>query len=229
MLIATFGPSTGWSGKKITREGDAFVLEDHGPITAADVMEYDRQGQLQWATEGTRGWVGSQIQTVAAPHAASSPRAQTDESLPSQTGRSAPPEASPAAAQSFPALADMIATFQSDSIWSGKRILNVKGTLILDGFGPIAPQAVLEFDRLGHLEWATGRHREWMQLMAVATPPSVVTRDVWGAYSIFWQVLAALAVTAQNADPRTSLRFRWRATGCQRRLGFDRAPTLVHD
>ena len=27
MLIATFGPSTGWAGKTITRESEVFVLE----------------------------------------------------------------------------------------------------------------------------------------------------------------------------------------------------------
>jgi hypothetical protein len=44
MLMDTFGPSTGWAGKTVTEEGDALVLQDHGPISAADVMEYDRQG-----------------------------------------------------------------------------------------------------------------------------------------------------------------------------------------
>jgi hypothetical protein len=61
MIIATFGPSTGWSGKTITREADAFILEGHGPITAADIMEYDRQGQLVWASEGMRAWVGGRV------------------------------------------------------------------------------------------------------------------------------------------------------------------------
>jgi hypothetical protein len=65
VLIATFGPSTGWAGKKITREGDAFVLEDHGPISATDVMEYDRQGHLSWASDGTRAWVGSKAAAAA--------------------------------------------------------------------------------------------------------------------------------------------------------------------
>jgi hypothetical protein len=64
MLIATFGESTGWAGKTITRDGNSFFLQDHGPISAADVMEYDRQGQLVWATEGTRGWVGAQAQSI---------------------------------------------------------------------------------------------------------------------------------------------------------------------
>jgi homospermidine synthase len=62
MLIATFGPTTAWSGKTITREGDAFVLEDHGSISAGDIMEYDRQGHLLWVNAGTRAWVGSKAQ-----------------------------------------------------------------------------------------------------------------------------------------------------------------------
>ena len=57
MIIATFGPTTAWVGKSITREGHVFVLEGHGPISAQDVMEYDRQGNLAWATDGTRAWV----------------------------------------------------------------------------------------------------------------------------------------------------------------------------
>ena len=67
MVIATFGSTTGWSGKTITHEGDVFILEDHGPITAADVMEYDRQGQLTWANDGTRAWVGARVAQSAAP------------------------------------------------------------------------------------------------------------------------------------------------------------------
>jgi len=59
MLIATFGPTTDLAGKKITREGEAFMLEGHGPISAADVMEYDKRGRLVWANDGTRAWIGS--------------------------------------------------------------------------------------------------------------------------------------------------------------------------
>jgi TM2 domain-containing membrane protein YozV len=66
MLIATFGPTTGWVGKTITFENDAFVLQDHGQVSASDVMNYDQQGHLSWATDGTRSWVGSKTQTPAA-------------------------------------------------------------------------------------------------------------------------------------------------------------------
>ena len=60
-VVATFNSATGWAGKTITRFGDAFQLEDYGPITPAQVLGYDRQGQLDWANDELREWV-----TVAA-------------------------------------------------------------------------------------------------------------------------------------------------------------------
>jgi len=74
MLIATFGPTTGWNGKTITREGDAFILEGHGPISAADIMEHDRQGNLVWTNDGTRAWVGAK---ATGPRAAPATAAMT--------------------------------------------------------------------------------------------------------------------------------------------------------
>jgi len=65
MIIATFGSSTGWAGKKITFENDVLLLEGHGPISAADVMEYDRQGHLVWANDGTRAWIGAKSRMPA--------------------------------------------------------------------------------------------------------------------------------------------------------------------
>ena len=55
-LVATFNQTTGWSGRTITyEEGQRqFILQDHGPITAEDVLSYDAQGQLEWAHEGLR-------------------------------------------------------------------------------------------------------------------------------------------------------------------------------
>lgn len=67
MLIATFGPTTAWAGKTITRDGEVFALEDHGPISAADVMEYDRQGHLVWTNDGTRAWVGAKASQSSVP------------------------------------------------------------------------------------------------------------------------------------------------------------------
>lgn len=67
MLVATFGPSTGWVGKTITFENEQFLLEGHGPIAAQTVLEYDRLGHLTWAYDGLRGWVASRAKATAAP------------------------------------------------------------------------------------------------------------------------------------------------------------------
>ena len=72
MIIATFGPSTGWVGKRIVYEGQRFVLEGHGEITAQGVLEYDRQGHISWAYAGLREWV----QQVATGAAATAPDAR---------------------------------------------------------------------------------------------------------------------------------------------------------
>ncbi len=60
MLVATFGPNTGWAGKTICYEDGQFTLEDYGPVTARDVLSYDQQGQLDWAYEGLKAWVQEQ-------------------------------------------------------------------------------------------------------------------------------------------------------------------------
>ena len=69
MIVASFGPTTGWLGKAISFENGQFILEDYGPIAATDVMEYDRQGHLVWANGETRSWVASGAATPA-PHPA---------------------------------------------------------------------------------------------------------------------------------------------------------------
>ena len=56
MIIATFGPSTGWVGKTVSYENGVFALEGEGPISAADVLAYDREGHLSWAYAGLREW-----------------------------------------------------------------------------------------------------------------------------------------------------------------------------
>jgi hypothetical protein len=67
MVIATFGPSTGWAGKTIAYEEGTFALEGHGSITAADVLEYDREGHLSWSYAGLREWVGQVARGAVAP------------------------------------------------------------------------------------------------------------------------------------------------------------------
>ena len=67
MLVATFGEATAWASKTIRFEDRCFVLEGHGVISAADVMQYDRQGHLAWSTEGMRAWVGAKAASASAP------------------------------------------------------------------------------------------------------------------------------------------------------------------
>ena len=94
MLIATFGPTTAWEGKQITHDGGAFVLEDHGPISAADIMEYDRQGHLVWVNDGTRAWVGSKARrspSSGSPAANATATPRTSEARGATTGVASQP------------------------------------------------------------------------------------------------------------------------------------------
>jgi hypothetical protein len=70
MLVARFNETTEWAGKTIAFENGGFVLDGHGPISAVHVMEYDRQGLLVWASDGTRAWVGSKAKAEPATHVA---------------------------------------------------------------------------------------------------------------------------------------------------------------
>lgn len=58
-LVATFNETTGWPGRTITFEKaqGEFILQEHGPITARDVLNYDVQGQIEWAQWGQYEWV----------------------------------------------------------------------------------------------------------------------------------------------------------------------------
>ena len=57
MLVATFGPATGWYGREIIWDVDHFILVGHGAIPAAGVLDYDRLGQLVWARPELHAWV----------------------------------------------------------------------------------------------------------------------------------------------------------------------------
>lgn len=73
MLIATFNSATGWAGKTIDYDDGRFTLEGHGPISAADVLAYDRQGHVAWAYEGLQEWVQQLSTESVAPPVASQP------------------------------------------------------------------------------------------------------------------------------------------------------------
>ena len=60
MLVATFRPNNAWAGRCIDCVDGEFLLEEHGRVFAADVLTYDDQGHLRWATDDMRDWVQSQ-------------------------------------------------------------------------------------------------------------------------------------------------------------------------
>ena len=74
MLVATFEASAGSAGKTISYENGRFILEGFGPITPKAILDYDRQGQLHWATEGSRAWVQSLTAGAPAPPVPAAPK-----------------------------------------------------------------------------------------------------------------------------------------------------------
>ena len=64
-----------------------------------------------------------------------------------------------------------MASFGPTTSWVGKTITYESGQFVLESDGPITPEAVLEFERQGHLVWAYEGLREWVQ--AVASRPAV--------------------------------------------------------
>jgi hypothetical protein len=85
VLVGTLRPADGQPGRKITYDAGAFALEGHGAVGTDDVIEYDRQGRLEWADEGTRAWALSRGQ--ATPRAGRAPASRTDLGPPSNGGR----------------------------------------------------------------------------------------------------------------------------------------------
>ena len=64
-----------------------------------------------------------------------------------------------------------MASFGPTTSWVGKTITYESGQFVLEGDGPITPDAVLEYERQGHLVWAYEGLGEWVQ--AVASRPVV--------------------------------------------------------
>ena len=65
MLVATFGPATGWEGREIIWDVDRFILVGYGYVPAAGVLDYDRLAQLVWASPELRPWVAAVAQWEA--------------------------------------------------------------------------------------------------------------------------------------------------------------------
>lgn len=60
----------------------------------------------------------------------------------------------------------VLATFGPTTAWVGKTITYENGQFVLEGHGPITPEAVLEYERQGHLVWAYEGLRKWVQAVA---------------------------------------------------------------
>ena len=113
MLVGTFNSKTGWAGKTVTHEDGVFMLEGHGPIFAADVMEYDRRGHLIWAYDGLKAWVGALVLAAPVPPLATATDARATVAVESlaDAARVAPP-ASQAYPQDPPVSAPVLPTEQ---------------------------------------------------------------------------------------------------------------------
>jgi len=55
--IATFGPSTGWNGKRIVYDQGYLQIEGVGVVGPADVLTYADAGQIDWASDAMRDYV----------------------------------------------------------------------------------------------------------------------------------------------------------------------------
>jgi hypothetical protein len=108
MLVATFGPTTAWAGKRITYESGLFTLEGLGPISAQDVLEYDRQGHIGWAYHGLREWVSEAAGQTLAPAPTAVPAAPT---VPAVAAAAAPVEEPKRRSVFWPVLGALVVFF----------------------------------------------------------------------------------------------------------------------
>ena len=166
MVIATFGPSTGWAGKFIDYTAEKFFLEGVGEISLQNVVEYDRQGHLVWDTPGTRAWV---VGAIGASY------------LPSRAAVAAePPEPT------------VVATFNPETGWAGKTITHCDGMFTLEDVGRIGARDVLEYDRLGFIAWAYDGLKPWVQQVVAAQGDYPTTKKASdGSLALGW-VLSVL-------------------------------------
>jgi hypothetical protein len=161
MLIATFGPSTGWVGKRIVYEGQRFVLEGFGEITAQGVLEYDRQAHLDWAYDGLREWV----REMAA-------------ALPSVSGGTAEATGTPLLVSTGAQL-----HYRPRAASDGRRLRNI---LVIGGIGLVLVLAIIVIAT--PTPALTQRHRAWGATPRGAAPSrrAVAARARWGLGSILF-------------------------------------------
>ncbi len=66
--------------------------------------------------------------------------------------------------------AQVLATFGPATPWAGKTLTYEKGQFVLEGHGPITPEAVVSHEQQGHLVWPYEGLRKWA--LAVASRPA---------------------------------------------------------
>ncbi len=59
-----------------------------------------------------------------------------------------------------------VATFGPSTAWVGVGIEYDGRQFLLEGYGPVPPEALLDYDRLGQIDWAYAGLREWVQTLA---------------------------------------------------------------
>ena len=75
----------------------------------------------------------------------------------------------------------LIATFGPSTAWVGKTIEYDGAKFVLEGYGPVAAQAVLDYDRQGHLVWTSAQSKELVAMMATSQAPASMQTPVAAA------------------------------------------------
>jgi hypothetical protein len=66
----------------------------------------------------------------------------------------------------------VVARFTPATGWAGRSITYASGQFALEGYGPLAAEDVLQYDRQGQIAWEYEGLREWVGQMAAAATSS---------------------------------------------------------
>ena len=68
----------------------------------------------------------------------------------------------------------IVARFTPATGWAGKSITYESGQFVLEGYGSLVAQDVLDYDRQGQLAWEYDGLREWAGQMVAGSPRSAL-------------------------------------------------------
>jgi hypothetical protein len=60
-VIATFGPSTGWHGKRIVYQDGVLLIDGVGTVSLKAVQSYAKKGQIEWESPAMQSWVADRL------------------------------------------------------------------------------------------------------------------------------------------------------------------------